>query len=275
MANTPAVLSAPIGFVDSQGKEHLIPAAALSFDASNALQLAYGPLTGADLADATTFLEHLVSQGVIVAAAKPPPKVGLVITAKDPGSQTNNITLSVTAVHDDPTDATTKLFTATVTETDTYTGLTPATLASVIGSTAGGGTRPGLVFVTTATPAAPKNGTYTLGGTGPYTADVLKADNTTAFTLEGKANDAEAKRTTVSVVNDATGGTFTLTATWTKTATDIKVGDLAATFAYEITVAPAPGAAALAVPAPGTVQLSGGSDAAAARPASASVVAFE
>jgi hypothetical protein len=70
---------------------------------------------------------------------------------------------------------------------------------------------------------------------------------------------------------DQTEETFTLTVTWTKSVTGIQVSALQTSFAYVITVVAPPGGS-LAPPAEGQVVLSGGSEATAARAASAAVV---
>jgi hypothetical protein len=187
----------------------------------------------------------------------------MVITAASPGSTGNFIQITFTGFKPDVDPAKTK-FDVTVIETDTYTGLKPSTIQGILGVSAGAGTLPGLVFVpvidTTLMPTAgdypmvagtqvqvPKNG----GGIG------------NAFSLQAKTatdgTDEARTKVTIKDVNVA-DKTFTLVATWTKSATGIKAGDIQTNFAYEITVA-APSGLPLVAPAPGSVTLSGGADA--------------
>jgi hypothetical protein len=275
MANTPAVLNGPIEFTDSQGNGHLIIAGALSFDASNTLQVNLTGMPASTAAAATAFLKHLAAQGEIVPASLPPRGIGLVVTAKDPGAQSNNIALEVTDVRPDPADDSKQIFDATVTETDTWTGLTPESVGSVIGTSAGGGSTPGLVFLAgPAAPLAPAAGTVAVAAAGSkFQADVKKQGDPskTAMILQSKASDAEAANTAVTVTLDSGGPAFTLIAKWTKSVSGIHADDLETSFAYEIKAAAPPGAAALATPAAGTYQLSGGADASGSKRASASV----
>lgn len=133
----------------------------------------------------------------------------------------------------------------------------------MIGAAAGGGTRPGLVFVSSGgAPTQPANGTTPLTGGPPFTAELSDGGGGTAFSVRSKSDDADAADTTVTIsaADDASDpDTFTLTATWTKQATGIQATDLQTSFAYEITVA-APPSGTLLPPSPGTVALRGGSD---------------
>jgi hypothetical protein len=202
----------------------------------------------------------------------------MLVKAKDAGATGNTIRLVTTNVRE---VAGNQVFDMTVTETDTYTGLTPATIKNVIGSSAGGGQSPGLVFVSSAgTPDLPAAVTdlplIMTSPPGNATAIVEKTDTTMAFELSAKADDVDGENTKVTIkdVNTA-AGTFTLVAVWSKTVTGLQPGGVAAAtnFGYEITTAIPVGATALAVPAPGSVTLSGGADAQGPQKASAVLAA--
>ena len=70
---------------------------------------------------------------------------------------------------------------------------------------------------------------------------------------------------------DQGAGTFTLTTTWTKSATGVALADLQTQFAYLLTVT-APAAGFANPPATGQVALTGGSDGAGAAAAGAVVL---
>jgi hypothetical protein len=71
---------------------------------------------------------------------------------------------------------------------------------------------------------------------------------------------------------DSTARTFTLTATWAKIVTAIKLADLPAKLTGYLIEVSAPGGG-FSIPLPGTIQLSGGAPSAAATPAAATVLA--
>jgi hypothetical protein len=124
----------------------------------------------------------------------------------------------------------------------------------------------------------PKATTDTPLSNNPAVLDVANNTGGKAFTLESKGSDPDALLTKITIKDvNAADLTFTLIATWTKpTTSPIKASDIGATFTYEITVIP-PTAGTLSPPAPGTITLSGGSDAVAvsvpATKASATVIA--
>lgn len=266
------VASGPVDFVSASGSQVSIPLSALYFDASNALQAGNWPGYTANQAVVDPWLEYLIDTGVLRPAEQPPPSIAMIVSAKNAGSSGNNITIVFDNV---TTSGTTTTFDATVTQTDVYESLTPGTLAATLGtSTSTLGSRPGLVMLSSSgTPTMPKDKTYPIPDASPNEVSVEQATSTNeAFMLKARYGAPGANLLSV-VISDAdqTAGTFTLTATWTKSATGIQASGLQTSFAYVITVA-APSGGSLAPPAEGRVVLSGGSETTSARAASAAVV---
>jgi hypothetical protein len=272
------VANGPISFSDAQGRAFSIPLSLLYFDANGAIQADTWPLYGDHQALLDDWLPYLQEQGLIREGEAPAPVNAMVVKAKTPGAAGNTILLNIDNVHPDPADNTVTLFDATVIETNTYIGLAPDTVKLVLGTAPGGGSKPGLVFVSSAgDPELPKVGDYPLasGGAGvSSTVDIPNVDESaTALSVTARSEGAEGDRTTVTIDDvDATNTTFTLTAEWTKTVPNLEAGELAGAFDYEITVDP-PAGGALAAPAAGEYALSGGADAQTAQPASVTLVA--
>jgi hypothetical protein len=210
----------------------------------------------------------------------PTPKPAMVIKSKDPGAAGNNIRIAFSNVTVDPDNPGNSTLAMAITETDTYTGLKPSTIAGVIGTETTPGSKPGLVHLKASpAPALPKAGDYQLagGGANPSSVDIDKNTGSgAAFTLEAKRAGADGDKTKVTIKDvDAVAGTFTLIATWSKTTpSPIKVSDIPASSAYELDVT-APTGGVLAAPVAGNVTLSGGADTdtVAALPASTIVLA--
>jgi hypothetical protein len=276
MAIAPAIASGPIFFLDTAtGRQVSLPLRDVFFDTG--VITATGSIYTAYQALLDTLLPHLASTGQIVPGPPPPVNPVMVIRAKQAGAKGNFIVVDFGDF--DYTDPTNPEFNVSIDETDTYTGLTPATVQQVLGSAAGGGTSSGLVFVPNPAPVAtalPQAGTYPLLMQGPA-AEVtipLNGGPGDAFTVQARENGADGALTSVEI-NDVnlSASTFTLVASWSKdTSSRITAADVETEFAYEIEVdPPAGGGATVGAPAPGTVILSGGADAAAAQLASATV----
>jgi hypothetical protein len=282
VATRAALGSGPIGFTDpANGNQVLIPLSALAFDAGGNLL----PATSYSQA-IQSWLQYLAARGEITPAPAAPPQTALVIKAADAGVAGNNIRFEVTDLQPDPqmpNDPTRDTFSVKVTETETYPGLTPATIKAVLGTEKAAGTQPGLVHVLEAdTPAFPKPIGPTALQNGDATTKAKLAvggdPGGTAFNLEARkvGTDGNAVKVAVAVSKaDPNNPTFTLTGTWTKTATAVT----AATFqtamqamSYDVVVAPPDGGQFL-VPAAGSVALSGGAETAAATQAQAAVPA--
>jgi hypothetical protein len=275
MASSPAVANGPISFTDKNACQASLPLSDVYFEGNKIKAKGAIYTTNKTLLD--LLLAHLAKVGAIVAGSAPAAQPVMVIKAKNPGSNGNWIQVQFKDF--DNSTASAPKFNVMVTETDTYSELTPGTAQKVLGSATAGGTCPGLVVVPGAAPAAtalPKAGTYALAGAGAAqaaTVDIpLNAGGGNAFTLQAKAVGEDGALTSVEIKDvDATASTFTLVASWKKeTSTKIGAGDVGTTFSYEIVVS-APEGGALGAPAAATVTLSGGADAAAAVQASATV----
>jgi hypothetical protein len=277
MAKLAALAADPVGFTNpSDGKQIFVPASLIYFEDGAAK---FTPPAGmsSGVSDAIgQWLTALAKAGILTPDTQAPPVPAMVITAKDAGAAGNTIVIAISNVRPKPTDASKTIFDATVSETNTHEGLTPATLKATAGTAAGGGEKPGLVFVSSSgAPVQPKDGAYALTG-DPAKADVLKADGTAGgFELTAKAAGPDGALTEATVSDAAdpdAPGSFTLTVVWEKSAAGIEASELQTQFAYEITVAAPPGGT-LAAPAAGAYILSGGAEAQTAAKASASIPA--
>jgi hypothetical protein len=264
MARTPALFNGPINFTDvASGKEISLPLSSVFFDGS--LVKAEGSIYDANKGAADAWLTYLASAGLLKPDKSPPAKPAMKITAQIGGASGNYIQVTFGNFVPDNANAANTTFDAAVTEVDTYTDLKLATIQDALGATAGAGKQPGLVLIPGAAPTdMPAVMPETAMAGDPAKLAVPKNTGAgDAFTLQAKAAGPDGALTKIAIkdVNIA-AGTFTLVAKWTKSKAAVKVGDLQTNFAYEITVAPPDGGGgALAPPAPGTVSLSGGSDA--------------
>jgi len=271
MPETPVLAQSPLS-LNANGKQHMIPLSALYFDSTGALKAdrwpPYAVVNGPDkLVD--KFLKRLESEGALQPGKQPAAKPAFTATAVTAGNVL--VQIDIANVAPDAVVAANSKADFVVTETDTYTGLTLATLTGTVGAVANGGSRPGLVFVSSAVGALPKNGVYPLAG-DPGTVDIADGAAGTSFTVTSRAGGADAALTSVEIKN-AASGTFTLIATWTKTANAQAMTGLAAAFAYVLTITPPAGG--FLAPAAGKIVLTGGSDGLVVSPvkASATVVA--
>jgi len=265
MARTPALSNGPVEFTDVGGNQVSLPLSSIFFDGKTIH--AEGSIYNSHKAAADDWLTYLARIGEIVPDADPPSKTAMVITAKHAGSTGNFIQIQFS--NPDNSDPTNVKFDATVTETDTYPALTPATIQSALSA------EPGLVILPGNAPTElPKAGTYPLAVTSPNTSATVDIPKNSglgnAFTVQARADGPDGALTQVTI-KDVTA-TFTLIAGWRKTATQITASKVGTTFDYEIAVA-APTGGTLSAPAAGTVTLSGGTDALSARQASAVVSA--
>src|SRR5437763_786602 len=130
MPQIPAVGEGPITFTDpAAGTLTSIPLSSVYFD-GDVVKTNPPTTAGSDL---DKWLQYLASEGRLAPSktAPPLPVAAMVFTAAAPGSQGNNITVTV-APNTDPTKVD-----ITVSETDTYTDLTVATIASAFAAQAG------------------------------------------------------------------------------------------------------------------------------------------
>lgn len=192
---------------------------------------------------------------------------GLTATATLSGEAGNAITIQIASP-----SAANGTANITVTLKEEYDNVTPATLGTVLGTSAAGAA--GLVYdATTGSAAMPEAFTGAIGA--GMNVSVLESDGTTtAFTLgatlSADAADAELIQIDVVPAPGPTPSSFTLTVSWTKTASGVSLAALTTTatnpFSYLVTFSGTAGP----VPAAGTVTLSGGNS---SLPASASLLA--
>jgi len=280
MALTNAIGNSPVLFTDDGGKQVSIPLSVLQFDGATIKPDGWPPyssLSSAEKQTITDWLNRLVQSGVIAPNPVPPPSAALVLTAQDPGATGNNIQVVFSKIVPDTTTPGNTKTDIAVSETDTYTGLTPATIGGVLGVGTTAGQRPGLVHVKTAGAfVLPKAGDYTLAGGngGKASKDIDKNSGAgAAFTLEAKRDGADGNSIKVTIKDvDATGQTFTLVAAWTKSAAGVKLSDITTSFGFLIKADP-PSGGVFAPPAPTTVVLVGGADSTGAIGAKATVMA--
>jgi hypothetical protein len=269
MSKTVVLGNGPVAFTDQNGQMLLIPLSALTLD-GNTIE-ASAPYNTDEIRQ---WLQYLVTTGFL-AAGPLAPKAAMTIQAADPGLAGNNIQVVFSNIVPDPADPTNAdktTFDATITETDTYNGLSfdsasPSFIKTVLGTEIVTGTKPGLVHIKDAdTPSLPKADSYPLTGGDASNKSSVKIPGDTsgnAFQVEAKKVGQEGKNTTVTISNvDASAKTFTLTAVWTQTVTGIKRGGLPEGLQgnqYEIKV-DKPAGGDFAIPAPGPIGLSGGAD---------------
>jgi hypothetical protein len=227
------------------------------------------------------WLAYLVGQGRLRAAAAPPAAPAMKITAKEPGSTGDNITVTVAE-----NIANRALTDVKVVEEDVYAGVTVAAAAAndanylptLLGSATANsprGSRPGLVrFVDNATPLDPVPSTtdpvvLSVAG-GIQKLKVPSATTTAAFELVGRAanpaaNNAPAVIWEATITDvDTTRRTFTLTVRWSRTVTvdgsSTQLAALPGLLAFAVTIAPPTQGGALALPAFGSTTLRGGAE---------------
>jgi hypothetical protein len=272
---TAVAATGPVVFTDpTNGRQQTIPISQLYFSNTDGSIKAdhwapYNAGNGAFKNGIDGWLKYLVTGSILSPFEKSEPAAAMVLTAKDPGANGNSIEITVSNVHETAPDV--FAFDAAVKEHDAYTALTAATIRDVLGTTSGGGTQPGLVFVSSAgVPVKPKGGTYPLAG-DPAKVDVDNSDESgVAFTLTAKSAGADGALTSVFITEPDGNDKFDLTADWEKSEANLAPANVQTKFAYEVTVAP-PDGGSLGVPAAGTTVLSGGADKAAAVKAKATL----
>ena len=285
MSTTLDVVGAtPISITGSTGGQRVVPLSALQFSGSTVqVKPAWAStFTAAETTALLAVASARVASGELRKPPVPLPTPALVVTAAVPGSESNGIAVHVTP---DP-PGTTPLSTPiriSVTELDTYAGLTTAAAAAAAIGTdkpAGAPTDPplgtGLVRV--------KSGSVASGSKLPVDVaevaltaaglDVRDGDTNVLFTLLPRPGYSATKGLTVQVKQDTSGTSFTVSAAYdsAKETTSLpaftiqSLDPLPAPVAYLVTVtAPASGAA---VPAPTPAEgltLTGGGPGLAAR----------
>ncbi len=279
MSNKPVLGASPVSFVDRvTGIQRSIPLSLLQFaDASSAPNAlawpGYAGYNAAAKAQIDSWLAELAKEDRLTPGAAPPPAPAFSIAARDPGSAGDGIKLYFTKVAPNAATPEKTAVDVTVQATQTYPGLTLLTLVPILGrkTPAAAGSRPGLVLPD-ADPAGMPSAFEGDVGAAPASVAVPRFGGGTAFTLLAARGGADAKLIHVKISQvDQGAGTFTLTTTWTKSATGVALADLQTQFAYLLTVT-APAAGFANPPATGQVTLTGGSDGAGAAAAGAVVL---
>lgn len=265
MPERPIASTNPLSFSTTNGNHLMIPVSALYFDDAGNLKADRWPLYTANQTTVDAFLGRLRAAGALQAGPEPPVKPALKATAVTKGASGVVVEIefsNVTANTATPASSTADV---TVTETNTFTAIEVGKLVDTMGSTASNGSRPGLVFVSSAgVPTLPKDGTYAFAAPAagqPVEANIDEEPGPgTAFTLKARAVDPAGAVTEATVSSsDAATQTFTLIVTWTRSVAATAISALAAEFANVVTIeAPDGGYRA---PTPGKVTLVGGSDA--------------
>jgi hypothetical protein len=287
MAKTGVLGNGPISFFIAVTRSQVsIPLSVLIFDggaltvSSTAGRDDLTALLGSGLSQ---WLAYQASQGYVVPAPTAPAGQALVFKAVDAGVTGNDVTVEIVYAAGTP-----RKYTATVTKTDNYTGLTKDTIEGVLGKVASPipGTQPGLVQVKDKTAfSGPVDATQ--GPVGPVVGATeaaaikfaLGPSNTLELAASRPGPDGMKLLVTLAVT-DAPSGTFSLTATWT-TAITIDTTALPAAWAtaflaagYVLTVG-APASGTLGLPQAGVYVLSGGANAAPAATATATALAAQ
>ena len=208
-------------------------------------------------------------QSIVNQASRPT----MLVQAAFAGAAGNNITIGISNLQ---TTAATPVFDLTVTEVDTYTGITVSGLAAAIGNETSG-PNDGLAHVVANSinsKLAPLNNqtvVFTGGQAGAKArVNILDTSNQlVAFTLEARAPGTDGNITSASISNvtgTPTSGidTFDLNVTWQRRLSAVSMATLFTAiqnnFSYEIVASP-PVTALPAIPTEGSTRLTGGVDA--------------
>ena len=263
--------NSPFEFTDANGNQVSIPLTALKFT-SGVLDVdgtiwpdTYLPPLPDQI---KTLLADLASGQSLVPPVVPAAKPAATITAADVGAQGNNIRIDLVAHVSSNGDPALATFDITATESETYPGLTMATLESTVGSDTVPGSQPGIAHVLHSsidnTKLPEDQGPIAFPDTpsAKATVDIEDATPDVVFTLEARKSGSGGHFGSVTVSDvDTTAKTFTLNLKWTHAVTGAKLSTLAADIAplnYLINVS-APAGGSIAVPAAATnVALSGG-----------------
>jgi hypothetical protein len=272
VTNVDVVGSTPLSFTNSDGAQKFVPLSALQFSGSDVqLKPAWTSLFNAS--ETQTMLavaKAKAAGGELTPPPVPPPKPAVQLTATHAGPESNNIVVTATP---DPGPPLTATIAFTAKETDAYSDLASgAAAARAIGVDVPTGADgdpdkgTGLVVVKSgsvgsSTKPAVASSSVLTKATGVKIKD---ADGAVLFTLLPRADYVGTGGLSYAITADASGNTFTLTASYDSTEESGKqakvtiqtLDDLPHQLAYLATATAPPGGAAL--PKAGSVQLSGG-----------------
>lgn len=276
MGNIPVLGMSPIRFTDAKGSFALLPLDEFWFDAAGAPH-GSGTVYAQNSAALDALLKELTADGALQPDVTPAPNAAMVVSAKQAGSSGNNISVTFANIRPDPATAGNTLYDATGQEVDTY-DLQPSTIKAVLGTSAGSGTSPGLVYLSagggaTSLPAAGPLNPLQKSGTGPYQFDLPAnaAGGGTAFTVVARDGGSDGGQyLSVQVRNvDPTSSKFTLVVSFKKQLTIASPADInndTKGLGYLIAAADSAGGS-LGIPVAGTTRLLGGVDKAGTTPA--------
>jgi len=271
--SVPVQADGPINFsVPNTGEQFFIPLSELSYSADKVDASGWFTALGTAATPqvkqaATDWVGQLVAAGQVkpgTVPSPPPPPVAMLLTSRFPGSVGNKIQVQFT-----PNVGAAGTVDVAVSATQTYPGLTPATVQAVLGTSPGGGSAPGLAYAAPGGPAPvlPRNMTQAATASGGNWQVVLlvndQTSNATALTLYTVGSGNGAGHTAVTVANaNKAAGQFDLTVTWQFSATGLTAAAFQAdpNFSYLLDVEPPTVGGAVGTPAAGTVVLTGGAD---------------
>jgi hypothetical protein len=268
MSKTTVVGSAPIAFTTAGGTALSIPLSTLSFvDSKIQIDIQPAGISASDKSDLESWLNYLVKIETLKRGEKTPPKPAIAIVAKNSGKAGNNIKIEFKDIQKtvDPVNST---FTATITATEIYDLSFDKTSDIFIEKVLGANTLVNVKGTATELPPKETEFPYKIKDGSPAKKSVqdveaAEAPGSTAFTIEAKNKGKDGDDITVEISNvNIDAKTYTLTATWNPTFTDIKLGDLPAKLqgSQDVIIAEKPGSSEFAIPDGGVVVLNGGSD---------------
>lgn len=270
-ATVDVIGSSPLSFTDANGSQQVVPLSALQFSGSEIqLKSAWQSVFGAgEQATLIALAKAKAAAGELTPPPVPPPAPALAFTAKHPGRQGNNIT--VTAATEAGKPALTATITISVAEVDTFPALADGPAAAqklgVEAPTGNAGDPPAgtslVVVKQGSTGASTEPPVASSGVLVKNTGVDLKAvDDKVVCTLLPRADYAGKGGLSYEVTRS--GATFTISATYDSTkeegtqdpVTLLTFDKVAAPVAYLVTVTAPPRGAAL--PAGSSTTLSGG-----------------
>ena len=246
----------PLTITTVNAQHRTIPLGALTYDGTN-FSFVGGPDDEAERKAALLWAEYLKKEGNLQIAGSGP---AFLVTAAHPGTSGNAIKLDLSNVNvteGKPPSATT--LDVTVTVTNTYVGLSLATVADVIGASVDGGEKPGLIHLASKPPLdkMPDAQTASFKLAGAIMQAEVKKDGETAFLLEAPGDVGGADKFDVTVANVA-ASKFDLVVTWKKTVAGETLDKHVAAFAYVLAITKPP--EGFGNPAAGQITLQDGAD---------------
>jgi hypothetical protein len=259
---TPVTSYGPFEFTDSKGKQVSIPLSALTLNGGQLTSTDPGWSAVLGAQPAKALWQQMVAEGLLAPMPAPAPAPAMLLRAASSGTAGNNITITIT-VHSVSPPANDPLlvpFDLNVTETDTYAGQTAATISQTL-VTAGALVQVVDSIETTGVPD-PYTKFQFLGSPAQLAVEASGSPGGTLFVLAPRGSGPDSHSTYVTIAPDPGGsGTFSLQATWTKTASGLTLATLASAvqsqLGYEITISK-PSSGAYSVPAAGSTTLTGG-----------------